>query len=264
MEIVVCVKQVPDTAARIKIDAAGRGIEKEGLTYVVNPYDEFAIEEALRIKEKHPDVTVTLVTVGPKKAEEALRTGLAMGADRALHVLDPALDDSDPGAIALLLHAAIRDLHPDLIFCGWKAVDDDSALVGPALAELLDLPQATFVTQLELDLERRAARVHREIEGAAEVLELPLPALLTAQKGLNEPRYPSLPGIMKAKKKEVKVLALKDLGLSADVVGPRGSRTELLQMFPPPPRKAGQVLQGPAAETVKTLVRLLHEEAKVI
>jgi len=259
MNIVVCVKQVPDTEAPIRIRADGRGVEEGGLNFVVNYYDEHGVEEALRIKERLGG-TVTLITAGPARAAEALRAGLAMGADQAIHIQDAALEGADHLSLARVLAAAIASVPHDLVLCGKLATDDNAAIVGPAIAELLSLPQATAVTKLELG--EGAATAHREVEGAVEVLHVSLPAVVTVERGINEPRYPSLPGIMKAKRTPITVKTLADLGLDAGRAW--AARIELLSLTPPPKRQAGRVLQGDPADVVKELVRLLHEEAKVL
>lgn len=258
MKIAVCVKQVPDTEAPIRIRGDGRGIEESGLTFVPNYYDEHAVEEALRIKERAGG-TVTLLTAGPARAAEALRAGLAMGADQAVHIQDTALEGADHIVIARALAAAIAPLSCDLVLCGKLATDDNAAIVGPAIAEFLALPQATAVTRLELG--QGTARVHREVEGAVEILDVSLPAVITVERGINEARYPSLPGIMKAKRTPLTVRSLADLGLASEI---GASRVELLGLTPPPRRQAGRILEGEPAAVVKDLVRLLREEAKVL
>ncbi len=259
MNIVVCVKQVPDTEAPIRIRADGGGIEESGLNFVINYYDEHGVEEALRIRERAGG-SVTVVGAGPARAAEGLRAGLAMGADQAVHVHDPALDGADHIALARVLAAAIAQIPHDLVLCGKLATDDNAAIVGPAIAEFLGLPQATAVTKLELG--EGAATAHREVEGAVEVLHVSLPAVVTVERGINEPRYPSLPGIMKAKRTPITVKTLADLGLDAGSVGT--ARVELLGLVPPPKRQAGRILEGEPADVVRELVRLLHEEAKVL
>lgn len=259
MNIAVCVKQVPDTEAPIRIRTDGRGIEEGGLTFVPNYYDEHAIEEALRIKERLGGA-VTLITAGPGRAVEALRAGLAMGADQAIHIQDAALETADHIVLARILAAAIAPLSCDLVLCGKLATDDNAAIVGPAIAEFLGLPQATAVTRVELG--QGTARVHREVEGAVEILELALPAVITVERNINEARYPSLPGIMKAKRTAITVRTLADLGLAPGDLGP--ARVELLGLTPPPRRQAGRTLEGEPAAVVKELVRLLHEEARVL
>ncbi len=260
MNIVVCVKQVPDTEIRIPVQG-GRIVEEEIKQYVVNPYDEFAIEEALRIKERFGEGKVTLITVGPERAREALLTGLAMGADEAIHINDPALEGLDAFATARVLATAIKKIPYDLILCGKQAVDQDNAQIGIALAELLDLPHVSVVTKLEIAEDKKTAKAEREVEGGKEVVETTLPAVITAQKGLNEPRYPSFKGIRMARQKPYTVWTLADLGLKPEDVAPQ---TEVVVINPPPERKAGRIIQGDPETAVKELVRLLREEAKVI
>lgn len=256
MNIVACVKQVPDTEAQIKVKPDGSGIEEGGIKWVMNPYDEFGVEEALRLKEKTGG-EVTVVSVGPARAMETIRTALAMGADKGIHISDPALNGADGFATASALAAAIKDIPHDIIFCGQRAIDDDSAQVGSILAELLGIPQVTVVTKFETA--DGTIKVLRPIEGAQLLIECPLPALVTAQKGLNEPRYASLPGIMKAKKKPVDVKDAAALGLSVE------SKAKVVKFIPPPARAAGKIVCGddPAAKAAE-LARLLREEAKVI
>lgn len=261
MNVIVCVKQVPDTEVAIRIRADGRAIEESGLTFVINYYDEHGVEEALRIRERLGG-TVTLITAGPSRAAEALRAGLAMGADSAVHIQDPALEGADHLTVARVLASALRSMSYDLVLCGKLATDDNAAIVGPALAEFLGLPQATAVTKLEPGTGKATA--HREVEGAVEVLEVPLPAVITVERGINEPRYPSLPGIMKAKRTPITVRTLADLGVDAGEVRASAGRVELLGLTPPPRRQAGKILQGEPVEVVKELVRLLREEAKVL
>jgi len=261
MNIVVCIKHVPDTEAPIRIRADGRGVDEGGLPYVVNYYDEHGIEEALRIKERLGG-TVTLVTAGPSRATQALRTGLAMGADAAIHIEDPALDGADHLGVARALAAAISAQGCDLVLCGKLATDDNAAVVGPALAEFLGFPQATAVTKLELG--EGTATAHREVEGAIEVLQVALPAVITVERSINEPRYPSLPGIMRAKRMPIQQRTLGDLGLTLAETGGAAARSEVVGWSPPPQRQAGRLLEGEPGQVVKELVRLLRDEAKVL
>lgn len=261
MNVVVCVKYVPDTEAPIRIRADGQGIEESGLPFKLNYYDEHGVEEALRIKEKTGG-TVTVVTVGPSAAAQALRQGVAMGADAAIHVEDPALDGADHLGVARALAAAIAAQGCDLVICGKLSTDDNAAVVGPALAEFLGFPQATAVTKLELSAGKATA--HREVEGAVEILAVALPAVITVERSINEPRYPSLPGIMKAKRTAIAVKTLGDLGLTLEEAGGVAARTEVLGYVLPPRRQAGRILEGEPVEMVKELVRLLREEAKVL
>ena len=263
MNVIVCMKQVPDTETLIKIKSDGSGIVTDDIKYVMNPYCEFGVEEALRIKEKFGGQAI-LVTMGQQKAVESLRTGLAMGADRSIHLNDPAFEGADGFATAKALAEAIQKETFDLILCGKQAVDDDMAQVGPSLAEFLNLPHVTLITKLEISPDKKKAKVEREVEGGKEVIEVSLPAVFTCQKGLNEPRYASLPGIMKAKKKEVKPFNQAALGLPPDQVGAAGSKTKIMKYIPPPSRPAGKIVSGEVIDAAKNLVKLLREEAKVI
>ena len=264
MNIIVCMKQVPDTEAQIRVKPDGSGIVDSDIKFVMNPYDEYGVEEALLLKEKFGG-TVTIVCLGPERAIEAIRTGLAMGADKAVHLDDPAFEGGDAFSTAKALAAAIKGMEYDLIFCGKQAIDDDLAQVGPALAEMLGIPQIVVVTKVEVSEDAKKAKVNRQIIGGEEIIEVPLPAVLTAQKGLNEPRYASLPGIMKAKKKEVKAVKIADLGLDPNAVGKAGAKTQILKMYSPPQREAGNIIEGDTAEeTAPKLAKLLREEAKAI
>ncbi|MBM3285334.1 MAG: electron transfer flavoprotein subunit beta/FixA family protein [Candidatus Aminicenantes bacterium] len=263
MNVIVCMKQVPDTETLIKIKSDGSGIVTDDIKYVMNPYCEFAVEESLRIREKFGGQSI-LITMGPQRAVEALRTGLAMGADRAVHLNDPAFEGADGLATAKALAEVIKKESFDLILCGKQAVDDDMAQVGQSLAELLNLPHVTLVTKLELVPDQKKAKATREVDGGREVVDVGLPAVFTCQKGLNEPRYASLPGIMKAKKKEVRPINLAGLGLPADQVGAAGSKIKIRKYFPPPSRPPGKMVSGELAEAAKQLVKLLREEAKII
>jgi electron transfer flavoprotein beta subunit len=261
VKIAVLIKQVPDTEAKIVIAPEGRSIDEANVNLVVNPYDEFALEEALRIKEAKGAGEVVAVAVGPEKASQALRTALAVGADRAVHVKDAAAVNTDALGVATILAAVVKEIGPDLVLTGKYAVGSDNQLVGPMLAELMGLPHVAVVTKLTVGDGKITAE--REIEGAVEVFEAPLPCLVTAQKGLNEPRYASLKGIMAAKKKPIEEKTLAALGISEAALAPRVV-WEKLDL--PPKKTAGKVLKGEEdpAGAVRELVRLLHEEAKVI
>jgi electron transfer flavoprotein beta subunit len=258
MKIVVCVKYVPDTAIKIKIASSGNEVDLADVAFVINPYDEFAVEEALKIKEKLGG-DVVILGAGPESASAGLRTCLAMGADSAILVSDPSLDKADSFIIGTVLAHVLRGLNPDLILFGKHAIGVDNGQVPSVVAERLDLPQASVVTKL--DIQEKSFRAVRDIEGAQEVIEGSLPAVITAQKGLNVPRYASLKGIMAAKKKQIAIQALASLGLSAEDLKPRIS-VELITM--PPSRPPGKILKGEASETAPQLVKLLHEEAKII
>lgn len=262
MNLIVCLKEVPDTETRIEV--RGGKIVEEGIQYVVNPYDEFALEEALKWQEAHGG-KVTLVSLGPERARESILKGLAMGADEVYHLSDPAFLGGDAYATAKALAAAIQKLGEyDAIFCGKQAVDDDNAAVGAMLAEMLDLPHISVVTRLELGSDGRSVRAEREIEGGREVVEAPLPAVITAQKGLNEPRYPSFKGIRQARSKPFTQWTVADVGIDPSVVGVNGARVQVLEILPPPERPPGRIIPGEPAEAAREVVRLLREEAKVI
>jgi len=247
---IVCIKQVADTETRVKVGSDGKTLDAAGVTWILNPYDEFALEEALRIREKQGAGEVIAISLGNAGVQTALRSALALGADRAIHLRADG-PVSDPLAVARALAAEIRGAGADLVWFGRQAVDDDQAQVGPMVAEILDLPGTTVVAKLELDGTR--ATVEREIEGGREVVELTLPAVLTADKGLNEPRYASLKGIMAAKKKPIEEKPAQ-LG---------EPRLVLVSLELPPPRKGGRVVgQGVAA--VPELLRLLREEARAL
>jgi electron transfer flavoprotein beta subunit len=258
MKIVVCVKQVPDTETRVRIAEGGRGIVETDVNWVVSPFDEFAIEEGLRLREARGG-EVVLVGLGPDRAATALRNGLAMGADSAVHLKDPLFEAADTLGVARALAAAIKALSPDLVLTGHQGVGGDHGQVPGLLAELLDLPQVTVAVKVEV--QDGQAVVEREVEGAREVWETSLPAVISAQKGLNEPRYASLKGIMAAKKKPLEVRDAAALGLGPDDLRPR---TEVVSMDLPPPRPPVKMVEGDAAAQARELLRLLHEEAKVI
>ena len=259
MKILVAIKQVPDTATQVKIAGDGKSIETTGITWIVSPYDEFAVEEALRIKEKRGQGEVVAVTLGPDRAKEALRSCLAMGCDRAIHVNDPALAGADTLTTARALAAVIKQEAPQLVLCGRQAIDDDMGAVTAQLSELLGWPSAYWIMEEAIDADGKNVRVARQVEGGLEVFDLPLPAVLAAQKGLNEPRYPTLKGIMGAKKKEIKDVKAGDLGLAGEP--PQLSVTALEAL---PPRPPGRVIQGDVPTAVKELVRSLREDAKAI
>jgi len=260
MKIVVAVKQVPDTATQVKISGGDpKAIDTAGITWIVSPYDEFAIEEALRIKEKRGQGEVVAVSLGPDRVKEALRSALAMGCDRAIHVNDPALANADTLLTAQALAAVIKQEQPGLVICGRQAIDDDMGAVAAQVAELLGWPAASWIMEEAIDGEGKTIRIGRQVEGGLEIFELPLPAVVSAQKGLNEPRYPTLKGIMGAKKKEIKDVKATDLGITA---GSPQLSVKTLEALPP--RPPGRVIAGEVKDAVKELVRALREEAKAI
>jgi electron transfer flavoprotein beta subunit len=263
LKIIVLLKRVPDTEAKILINQEGTGIREDGVKFVINPHDEYGIEEGLKLRDKLADGSkVTVVCVGPEEATEAIRTALAMGADDAVHVCDPGLADPNPFTVAEVLAKAIQVEGFDVIFCGKQAIDDDLAQVQSMLAEKLDIPQVNNATAFEMAADCRSAKLSRRIEGGDEKIETSMPAIISCDKGLNEPRYASLPGIMKAKKKEIRKKSLADLGI-AEVPGT--GRSRVLKWLPLP--KGGECRIVAAEETVdavRELARLLREEAKVI
>lgn len=251
MKILVTAKRVPDPNATIKVRPDGSGIVTDNLKYVVNPFDEIAIEEALRIKEKNAGTEVVLVSIGGKASTEQLRTGLAMGADRAILVVSE--QDVEPTTVARVLQKLVTDEKPDVVLMGKQAIDDDSNQVGQMLAELLGWPQGTFASKVVLAGDLKSATVTREVDGGLEDVDVQLPAIITADLRLNEPRYASLPGIMKARKKELKEIPIEQIGVDLT------PRVKILKLSPPPKREAGK-----RVESVQELVQLLHSEAKVI
>ncbi|MCL1983621.1 MAG: electron transfer flavoprotein subunit beta/FixA family protein [Clostridiales bacterium] len=257
MNIVVCVKQTFDTEAKIVLDGSGN-IDGSAVKLVINPYDEYAIEEALKLKEKFGG-DVTLVSMGGERAPEALKTGFAMGADRGVLVTDPALEDPDEWACAEVLAKAISQIPYDIILTGRVAIDDGSGQVAVRMADALGVPSVSCIVELSVEDGKAVAR--REIDGGTELVEVCLPAVLTAQKGLNIPRLPSMAGIMKAKNKELKKLSLADVGIDASGFSRKMSVPKLSL---PNPRKGGKTVPGEPAEAAKELARLLREEAKAI
>jgi len=260
VKIVVPIKQVPDTETKVVIGADGKSMDASNANLVVNPYDEYALEEALKIKEAKGGGEVIALTIGPDSAVQALRTCLAVGADRAVHVKENA-DALDSLALSRLLAAAIKDLQADLVLTGKYAVGTDNQAAPVMLAEHLGWPHVTVVTKLEVGDGK--VKGEREIEGALEVFEASIPCVITAQKGLNEPRYASLKGIMMAKKKPVDSKTPADYGLDAASLQPKVT-WEKLEL--PPGKSAGKKIpaEDDPAGAARELVRLLHEEAKII
>lgn len=248
MNIAVCVSQTPDTTTKIVIGADGKSIDPKGVKFILNPYDEFAVEEALRRKEANGG-SVTVVTVGDDSAKETMRVALAMGADKGILVKDATKADSF--SVAANLAETLKSLNPDIIFMGRQSIDFDTAQMGPTVAAIMDLPCVTFVTSLEIN--GNSVKAERDIEGGKEVVELSMPCVITTQKGLNEPRYPKLPDIMKAKSKPIEERA----NTSVD------SRLVTISISNPDAKHGGKIMEY-SPENVKELVRLLHEEAKVI
>jgi electron transfer flavoprotein beta subunit len=260
MNILVFIKRVPDTESRIRIRHETRSVIEDGLNFVASPYDEFAVEEALRLKEAKGGA-VRVVSVGRDEAVAVLRKCLAMGADEAVLVKDDAPETYDGLRTARVIARTVerKFAGADLLLFGKQAVGTDNSQVPSMVAELLGLPQANVVTKLEID--GATGTAWREVEGGMEKVVFSLPAVVSAQKGLNEPRYETLKGIMAAKKKEIPVVRLEELGLTAEELGPKVVITGL---DVPPQRQAGRILQGEPAETARELAALLRNEAKVV
>ena len=251
MKILVPLKRVPDPDTKIRVKPDGSGIETDGVKFAVNPFDSIALEEALRLREKIGAGEIVVVTVGGSECAEQLRTGLAMGADRAILVQTDAATDSL--GVAKILAAVYRKESPNFVLMGKQAIDDDSNQAGQMLAALLGVGQATFVSKLELTDGNARARCSRETDAGIETVTVALPAVLTADLRLNEPRYVSLPGIMKAKKKPLEEIALASLGIDAT------SRTRVLKLERPAGRKAGA-----RVKSVDELIAKLRDEAKIL
>ncbi|CAG0988972.1 Caffeyl-CoA reductase-Etf complex subunit CarD [Anaerolineae bacterium] len=261
MNIVVLIKRVPDTETRIQIKDGK--VVTDGIAWIISPYDEYAVEEALRLIEKHTG-KVTLLCLGPNDAKETIRKGLALGADDAIHLNDPAFEGGDATTTAVVLAAALKKMQYDVVLAGKQAVDEDNAQVAVRVAELLDLPHVNSVIKLELSDDKKSVKCTREVDGDRDLAESSLPAIITAQQGLNEPRYPSLKGIMGAKKKPITDWKASDLGLDPATIGASGAKLQVVRVDPPPARPPGKLIPGDAASAAKELVRLLREEAKVI
>lgn len=260
MNILVFVKRVPDTESKIRINPEIKSIVEEGLNFILSPYDEYAVEEALRIKEAKGG-QVTVISVGTDETMTILKKCLAMGADEAVLVKDDKPETYDSLRIARIIGRTVKNKFPnfDLLLFGKQSVGVDNAQVPSMVAEMLDLPQVNVVTKLEINDGKGVA--FREIEGATEKVAFSLPAAISAQKGLNEPRYETLKGIMAAKKKVIPVITFEELGMTPEEVA---SQIEIVNMETPSPRKAGKIIQGTPEEAAKQLVELLRREAKVI
>ena len=262
MRILICVKQVIDTAARI--DLKDKKVDGSGLARVLNPYDEFAIEEALKIRERKPDAEIILISLGPECFRDTLRVGLAMGADRAIHLIDPLFDETDSLTKAYLLAKAANFLGFDLILCGRQAVDDDMAQIGPALAVYLKISCITVVTKLEFLKDWSKAVATRQIEGGSEIIESKLPVVLTCQKGLNHPRLPSLKGIMSSKKKKIEVFDANKLSFLPLEENASKSTFTQMGLSLPSRRGKGKFIDGSTDDAVTKLVKILREDEKVV
>lgn len=255
MNIVVLLKRTFDTEEQIIIQK--EQIEQDGVEFIINPYDEYALEEAIQLKEEHGG-EVTVISVGPSEVEKQIRTALAMGADKGIlvNVEEKLLDER---GISMVLKEVIQSLPYDLILAGHLSIDNGAGQVALRLAELLDIVHVSTITRLTI--EDQKATLERDVEGDVEIVEASLPALFTAQQGLNEPRYPSLPGIMKAKRKPLKIMELDDINLSVEELH---NQIKLIQLFTPSKKEEGKILEGELEEQVQELVQLLQTEAKVL
>jgi len=258
MNIIVCIKQVPETT-EVRINPETNTLIRDGVKSIINPFDMYAIEEAVRLKERFGG-KVSVVTMGPPQAECALREAISMGADDGFLVCDRAFAGSDTWATSYTLAGAIRKMGAfDLIICGKQASDGDTAQVGPGIATHLDIPQVTYVKKIE-EAGEKSMRVERMLEEGFEIIETPLPALITVVKEINDPRIPSLKGMMRAKSAKITMLGQKDLNLDTTKIGLCGSPTQVVKIFTPPQRQGGQMLQGETAEVAKQLVGLIKDE----
>ncbi len=260
MNIVVCLKQVFSTEAKIRLAPVGKSVIEDQVEWIVNPYDEFAIEEALKIREAKGGGSITAITIGPDRCATILRSAMALGVDKALHLKDPLFESLDALGTAHVLAAAIKKLSADIILFGKQGVGMDQGMVQAMVAEILDLPLANIVTKVTID--GNTARCLREVDDGAEVVDCALPVVISTQKGLNEPRMANLKGIMAAKKKPIDVWTTEDLGLDAAFLGSPTLVHEKYEL--PPPRTAGKILQGTPEEAARELVALLRNDARVI
>ncbi len=257
MDIIVCIKQVPDTND-VKIDPVTNTLIREGVASIVNPFDENAIEEAVRLKELHGG-KVTVITMGPPQAKEALKTAIGMGADEAILVSDRAFAGADTWATSYALATAIKKIGTyDMVLFGKQAIDGDTAQVGPGVATFLDIPQITFAVKIEM-VENKI-RVTRELEESKEILETNTPVAITVIKQINDPRTPSLKGQMKAKKAEIPTWTADDIGADKELLGLKGSPTQVVRIFTPPPRGERQMFEGDSCEISEKIFNKLKEQ----
>jgi electron transfer flavoprotein beta subunit len=258
MNIIVCIKQVPETT-EVRINPETNTLIRDGVKSIINPFDMYAIEEGVRLKERFGGKT-TVISMGPPQAEAALREALSMGIDDAVLLSDRAFAGSDTWATSYTLSAAIRKIGQfDLIICGKQASDGDTAQVGPGIAAHLDLPQITYVKKIE-EVTENLLRAERLMEEGYEVIETPLPALVSVVKEINEPRIPSLKGMMRARSAKITVWTAVDIGADAASIGLVGSPTQVVKIFTPAPRQGGQIVQGEPDEVAQELVTLLKPD----
>jgi electron transfer flavoprotein beta subunit len=258
MNIIVCVKQVPETT-EVRINPETNTLMREGVKSIINPFDMYAIEEAVRLKERFGG-KVTVLTMGPPQADAALREAISMGADEGFLVCDRAFAGSDTWATSYTLAGAIKKIGAfDLIICGKQASDGDTAQVGPGISTHLNIPQVTYVKKVE-ETNTKMMRLERMLEEGYEIIETPLPALLTVVKEINEPRIPSLKGLMRAKSAKIITLTQKELDLDPQQIGLCGSPTQVVKIFTPTPRQGGEMLKGEVSDLAEQLVELLRSE----
>lgn len=261
MNIVVIIRQTPDTEAKINIGSEKNKIDPSGITWIINPYDEFSIEKALKIKEQVGSGEVILLACGPSRTEDAIRQGLAMGADRAIFIKDDSLEYADPFNVSHLLANELKNIQYDLILSGKKVIDLESSQIPIFVAEKLGLTHISFVMKfIEVDFNNKKVMVDREADGKHEIIEVSLPALITCDRGEDFPRYASITGIMKAKKKEIITKTIDNRPETSDLK----PRTEIVSLELPPARKEAKIFEGEIPEKVVALVKALREEAKVI
>jgi len=258
MKILVLIKQVPETTD-VKIDPETNTLIRDGVESIINPFDMYAIEEAIRIRDRLGEGEVVVISMGPPQAMEALKEAMSMGCDTAVLLSDRKFAGSDTWATSYTLSQAIRKIGDyKLIFCGKQASDGDTAQVGPGISTHLDIPQVTYVKKIE-EIDAEKARVERMTEEGFEIIETPLPAVLTVVKEINEPRLPSLKGKMRAKKAEIPVWTAEDLSCDEEKIGLDGSPTRVIKVFTPPPREGGRILEGEPDEASKELAGLLKD-----
>ncbi|MDD5495644.1 MAG: electron transfer flavoprotein subunit beta/FixA family protein [Candidatus Omnitrophica bacterium] len=257
MNIIVCIKQVPNTTD-VKIDPVTNTLIRDGVESVINPFDTYAIEEAVRLKERFGG-KVTVITMGPPQADKALREALSLGCDEAVLVSDRKFAGSDTWATSYTLSCAIKKIGAfDIIICGKQASDGDTAQVGPGISTHLDIPQVTFVKKIE-EISANKAKVERMTEEGYDIVETPVPCLFTVVKEINTPRMPSLKGMMKAKSAKISTWTAEDIEADTKNIGLEGSPTRVVKIFTPPPRKGGEILKGDAVEIAKRLGELLKD-----
>lgn len=258
MNIIVCIKQVPNSAD-VKIDTETGRLKREGVESIINPFDEYAIEEAVRLKEKFPGSKTTVITMGPPQAESALREAISRGIDEAVLISDRAFGGADTLATSYALSCAIKHLGAfDIIFCGKQATDGDTAQVGPGIAEMLNIVHIAYVKKIE-NIDDKSIKAQRLMEDGTDIIESPLPVLMTVVKEINTPRLPSLKGKMNAKKAQIKTLTAADISADINRCGLNGSPTQVMKIFTPPQRTGGEKFTGEAPDIAKAMVGKFKE-----